>query len=321
VSILKTHILICCHNGALFLKEQIDSIINQQSSDFVIHIHDFASTDGTFEIADKFHIDFQELVIVTRHGDAPGACLSFFRAIKSLAELIRDDDCIFFVDQDDVWLPSKLMLVRREFKQQLQLTLSGYLVVFHDVAVVDENLNELRPSFYTGNPFSIPRDLECDRLLLANPVIGHTMAVSGKLLHRVSRIHNPSDYMMHDWATVLFASRLGAIYFIPEKLSLYRQHSSNVIGAYGRRKRSAVFGRLLKFSSSVCIQARAFAFDLGASFVKEPVIKILATKSHAYGCVKLAIIAFLKGPTLKRKLLGLFIGWNAFLTFLQSRRP
>lgn len=316
---MHTHILICCHNGSLYIKDQINSIIDQRTPDLTIHLHDFASTDGTLEIANEYNRRFHNLVKISSHDDAPGPCLSFFRAFKLLTKFVGDDDCIIFVDQDDVWLPSKLAEVHREFKHGMRLTPSGYVAIFHDVIVVDEKLNELRPSYYTGNPFLIPRDLDPDRLLFANPVIGHTMAISGKLLRRVSEIRVPSNYMMHDWAVLLFASRLGSIFFIPKQLSLYRQHGLNIIGAYGGSRRSNIVSRLLKFASSVCIQARDFARELEVPSSESALMWDLATRSNYYSCLNLSIVSFVKGPTFKRKLLSIFIAWYALLIFLKIR--
>ena len=43
-------VLMSTYNGAAFLKEQLDSILNQTYSDFVLYIRDDNSTDDTFEI-------------------------------------------------------------------------------------------------------------------------------------------------------------------------------------------------------------------------------------------------------------------------------
>lgn len=316
---MNTYVLICCHNGEKYIEDQINSILTQAHSITAIVIHDFNSKDNTLNIINSISTEKPGLINVIHHQDAPGASLSFFRAISLIAREINNDDCIFFADQDDVWLPSKVERVRKEFERLMASTTSGHVAVFHDVKVVDEKLFELRPTYYTGNPFSIPRDLAPDRLLLANPVIGHTMAVSGRLLRKVASVRNPSAYLMHDWAMVLFASRLGAIGFIPIALSLYRQHSSNVLGAYGRRRFHNIIGRILRFSDSVCQQARAFGKDLGDSSDGNTLIHRITSSSRAVGYAWLSVSALLNGPTYQRKLLSLFIGWHSLVYALTKR--
>lgn len=316
---MNIYVLICCHNGEKYIKDQINSILIQSHSITAIKIHDFSSKDDTLKISNEISENKPELISVIHHQDAPGAGLSFFRAMSLIAGEVNDDDCIFFADQDDVWLPSKVESVLKEFQRLMAANTTGHVAIFHDVKVVDENLTELRPTYYTGNPFSIPRDLAPDRLLLANPVIGHTMAVSGRLLRKVASVRDPSAYLMHDWAMVLFASRLGEIGFIPTALSLYRQHSSNVLGAYGRRRYYNIFGRIFRFSDNVCQQARAFAKDLGDSAGDNKLIRRLTISSRATGYAWLSVSALLNGPTYQRKLLSLFIGWHSLVYALTKR--
>jgi len=319
---MNTIVLMCCHNGSKFLMDQIDSILKQTCPVSEICIHDFGSTDGTYEIINKVNQINRDLFNIKRHEDVPGASLSFFQAISILAKRIKDDDCVFFVDQDDVWLPHKVELMLNEFKRIFASSASGQIAIFHDVKVVDQNLVELKPTYYTGDPFLIPRDLNPERLLLANPIVGNSMAISGRLLRKIATISNPSDYIMHDWAAALFASHLGSISFVPVVLSLYRQHSANLIGSYGRDRSFNILGKICKLfrlSKKTGRQALAFAQHLDESFENNTLLKHLAKSSKAKGYALLSISAFRKGPTYKRKMLGLFIGWHSIAYVLIRR--
>lgn len=306
----RVHVLMCCHNGERFVREQLASIAAQERPVQMIHVHDFASRDGTVQVVEAFAHGSAAPVALTCHADAPGASLSFFRALASLAASLANDDVVLLADQDDVWLPHKT----RKLLAAFETIPEPERAVFHDVIVVDSELAELRPTYYTGNPFALPRDLHHDRLLLASPVIGHTLVVSAPLVQRVVRMARPQRYLMHDWSLVLFASRFGRIGFVPEALSLYRQHSANVLGAYGRRRLRDVLRRVGGFSDAVVQQALAFTHDIepaaGECRQRGRVDRWLQALSRrapsaAYGV--LAASAFVLGPTLQRKGLAIFI--------------
>ena len=50
-------ILMSTYNGAKYIKEQIDSILNQTISDFAIYIRDDGSTDDTYNIIEAIEDD------------------------------------------------------------------------------------------------------------------------------------------------------------------------------------------------------------------------------------------------------------------------
>ncbi len=314
---MPTHLIMCCHNGEDYVQAQLASILTQSEPIDQFHIFDFASTDGTVaRIHDAFRTFAPQMrYALHRQPDAPGPALSFFRAFAQVLPLIRDDDCIFIADQDDVWLPGKVSAIRSIFHSEIANAPSGILMIFHDVEITDANLRPLQPSFYTGNPYQVPRDLAADRLLLCNPIIGHTMAVSGKLLRYVCQHATPTHYLMHDWAITLWASHTGRIvWYAQSPLSLYRQHAGNALGAHRRRPINEQFNRTRRFALQVTQQALGFAKDLQHA----PVISLNATDQKwrrlAYSGqftwrarLFLALLALRTGPTLKRKLLSAFL--------------
>ena len=314
---MSIHALMCCHNGGSYIGNQLESMFKQTLPLDFVHIFDFASSDNTVAEVERVSLLSQvPKIFITRMIDAPGASLSFFRAFEHLALIIEDGDCIFLCDQDDIWFTQKVASVVSIYEEANYNPVERHIAVFHDVEVVDSQLVRLRPTFYTGNPFSVPRDLAPDRLLLANPVIGHTMAVSGALIKAVVRYLSASNYLMHDWATILLASRIGKVIYIPLVLSLYRQHSTNVLGAYRQRPLSEMVIRTKKFSELVVRQAVSFSGSLLALkadglLIHQPKIDRalmrVDPKTQWLAFPLLAIWAIVRGPTLKRKGLGVFL--------------
>ena len=315
---MKKHVLLCSHNGENFIKDQILSIINQEEKIDYIHIFDFASTDTTYdqiiEIKET-HKNYAWNISKINH--APGPAASFFYAIKKVSPLISSTDFILLADQDDVWLKNKVSSVQQVFLKRIKSSPNNKLLIFHNVAITDEKLNIIQDTFYTGNPYSIPRDLSPDRLLLCNPIIGHTMALSGALLQLAAEKLQCDNYLMHDWAISLLASRTGEIVYAGSTpLSLYRQHSNNIIGAVRKRKLTEKFYRTYFFSKRVIHQAQEFGKLLQKIQKKIPhpnkldvFLEKINKKKYLYWLIypTLTILAIFRGPTIQRKLLSSFI--------------
>jgi rhamnosyltransferase len=139
---------------------------------------------------------------------------------------------VFSSDQDDVWQPTKLsrsldLMARLEAEHGRDTP----LLVHSDLAVVDQALRPLHPSFlrYQGIQNEEADPLEV--LLVQNYVTGCASLLNRPLLALALPI--PACCIMHDWWIAQCAAARGAIGFIPDPTILYRQHGANQIGATG----------------------------------------------------------------------------------------
>jgi glycosyltransferase involved in cell wall biosynthesis len=320
-------VVLCTHNGARFVEAQIRSILDQDEPIGSIHIHDFGSTDDTCAIVERMASADKDRMSLTRHHDAPGPAASFIAGLRLALAQLPADAWILFVDQDDIWLPHKLSVLRREIVERA-LRADRPALVFHDVRVVDNVLNTLRPTYYSGNPFSVPRDLTPIRLMMSNPAIGHTMALSKALAERVADWPDPDSYLMHDWLAILIASRIGQVHFIPDALSLYRQHDSNVLGAYRSNRRMLRVKRLMRFIDRQVRQAVCFSravadedrLAAGPAARENPVIRLELACRRGYRSAAraLALAAVRHGPTWQRKAIGVLLMGRALVGPLRN---
>lgn len=300
-------VVLCSHNGAAFIEEQIASILAQHAQIHAIHVHDFASRDDTRAVLARLSATAGGKLLVTCHDDAPGASQSFIRALRLTLPLLAEDALVFLADQDDVWLPGKVETITAAL-QARNVTCDMPLLLFHDVKVVDQTLQVMRPTYYTGNPFALPRDLAFARLVLANPAIGHTMLLSRSLIALIVGWPGIERYMMHDWLAVMIASRLGRVEYVPLALSLYRQHQSNILGAY-RTHRRASPRRLLQHADRLITQTMAFSHATHAARqqIAAPApsrLEVWMKGSYRRGAMALGISAIAFGPTWQRKAIG-----------------
>jgi rhamnosyltransferase len=319
------HVVLCSHNGEKYIQEQIRSILRQSETIDAIHVHDFASTDGTLVILDSLRSEAGGKLAITSHSDAPGTSASFIRALQLTEPLLGEKSCVFLADQDDVWLPEKLVTIKGELARR-QLGPNEPFILFHDVQVVDEELRLMRPTYYTGNPFRLPRDVDGVRLMMANPAIGHTMLLSPPLVHKIVAWPETGHYMMHDWLAMLIASRIGRIEHVPLALSLYRQHGNNVLGAFRTRPGVPSVTRLLNFVDRLINQAVSFSRAIrllpartGVPSSEQRSLEALCRQGYRTSAVALSIAALVRGPTWQRKAIGLLLLTRAFIGPLNRR--
>jgi rhamnosyltransferase len=103
----KVMVILATYNGERFLIEQIDSILNQEGVYIDIKIFDDGSTDDTLKILKKI----EENNTIAFHQNVPGkgsAAKNFLYAISQL-NFEEDFQYVAFSDQDDLWLPTKMI--------------------------------------------------------------------------------------------------------------------------------------------------------------------------------------------------------------------
>lgn len=324
---MNTYALICTHNGSKFINEQINSILNQTESIDFIYVCDFNSTDGTQEVILRI-CESNPKVFSRFYTYAVSAKNSFFEAFKYILSIACNEDYIFISDQDDVWALNKVETLKPFILKNVDESL---LLLFHDVLIADSNLEVIANSFYIGSQFLIPRDLTIDRLMMSNCIVGHTMVVSGSLLRLVVKNINEDKYIMHDWAITLYASAFAKIIFVPLKLSYYRQHESNLIGAHGEKNLKRIISKTYTFPDSVIKQAVSFQQEINKLTIDPSlslillshgsnsfIFKILNFPFDSLKFIPLSFFAFLRGGTLRKKAIGMLVLSAGLLNLLKK---
>jgi glycosyltransferase involved in cell wall biosynthesis len=220
----KISILLSTYNSESFLKEQIESILNQTITDWILYIRDDGSSDNTVSIIQKYCLDYENIIYVKDDLHNLGAKNSF---IKLLTDI--DSTYYMFCDHDDVWLPFKIERTLLKMKETESLHPNKPILIFTDLKVVDANLNLINSSLWTYQKTDPQHSKNTYSLSIANPVTGCTIMINKKA-KEVSLPMSPKS-LMHDLWIALNVSKYGFIDFVPEPTMLYRQHRVNVIGA------------------------------------------------------------------------------------------
>ena len=133
---MKVSIAMATFNGEAHLWAQCLSLLEQAQTPDEVVIVDDCSSDGTWEILQKFERVAPFTVHLRRNASRGGHVQAFAHALR-----ICTGDVAFLCDQDDVWLPGKVEAVCAELRR-----LPSVQVVLHDLDFCDENLRPIGQS-------------------------------------------------------------------------------------------------------------------------------------------------------------------------------
>jgi glycosyltransferase involved in cell wall biosynthesis len=220
-------ILLATYNGAIYLPAQLDSIRAQTHEDWTLLARDDGSSDETPEILRSYE-RADSRISVLRDGDGNlGVVRNFERLARNA--LGTSGDTYALADQDDWWHATKLS---RQL-EALRASRHPRTLVFTDLEVADARLRVRHPSFMAFQGIRHPDRVSLDRLLVQNIVVGNTAVVTRQLLELA--LPFPSNVHMHDWWLALCAAGAGNLVYLPEAMTRYRLHGSNVAGASGAK--------------------------------------------------------------------------------------
>lgn len=223
----KIAILMATYNGEKYISEQIDSIIKQTYTNWSLFISDDGSVDKTMDIVNKYVEQYPDKIfIVQGEKEKHGAKENF----DFLLQNVKDYEYYMFSDQDDVWLDRKIEILMDEMMKQEDKSVGEEAVlIFSDVKVVDETLKTMHDSFLNYcNLYWDEKNIFIN-CLIHNYAPGCSMLFNRKLYETAGRV--PSDAAMHDYWCILVAAALGTVVYVESPQVLYRQHSSNCMGA------------------------------------------------------------------------------------------
>jgi len=213
-------ILLATYNGEKYIKEQLESILNQTYANFNLLISDDKSTDNTVEILKEYEKKDNRIKVFTQETN-----LGYIKNFEFLLKQVTSE-YYMLSDQDDVWHKDKVS------KSYDKLTKENLDLVFCDLEVVDKDLNTIHNSMF--------RFLKIDKrikkyddyrlIYLDNCVTGCTIISRKKFLDLILPLPSTTKYLVHDYWIALVISMHGKFSYIDEPLIKYRQHGNNEIG-------------------------------------------------------------------------------------------
>lgn len=218
-------ILMATYNGEPFIRQQIDSILQQTYRHWHLYIHDDGSTDGTIDIIKSYSAKYADKITLLDYPQQGGAYENF---ISMMARV--DSRYFMFSDQDDVWHRDKIGKSWLAMQKLEKEHTDRPLIVHSDLRVVNSNGEILSPSFWNAAGM-YPKMFKTFEQRISNIVTGCTMLFNDNAkAAALDRI--PDGSPLHDeWVTICSCAKGGIVYSIDEPLIDYRQHDNNVLGA------------------------------------------------------------------------------------------
>jgi len=220
-------ILLATYNGSKYVEEQLNSILNQTWDDFNLIISDDCSTDETRSILAEY--DGQSNVTIYYQKSN----LGYKKNFEFLTSKITSEYCMFS-DQDDVWESNKI-------EEMMKVMMSGkYSLVYCDLKIVDQNLNEIHPSMIRFmNKLQQCNFNDFRSITIDNVVSGCALLTKKEIIDKAVPFANSP--FVHDWWLAVIATQVGSIFYLDKALVKYRQHVNNVIGIKSQQKEKFSF--------------------------------------------------------------------------------
>lgn len=254
----KVLILLASYNGEKYIRQMIDSILNQDHGNIQLVVSDDNSSDGTLSVLEAYAAEHPDKIIHYRSGLRFGCAQKHF---MHLLQKFQDAPYIMFCDQDDVWHSDKISRTLAKMRQ-LEQNPEIPALVHTDLRVVDQDLCEIAPSFCKHSCLDGNR-LALNQVLVQNVVTGCTTMINRSLAVLATRESVQEHMLMHDWWLALLASACGVASFLDVQTIDYRQHSSNSVGAKNVRSFAYLKQRLCSKSmrqslADAALQAEVF---------------------------------------------------------------
>lgn len=205
------------YNGAKFVAQQLDSIIDQTIKDFELIICDDCSTDNTLDIISKYASDDSRIKII-RNQNNLGFKKNFEQALRFCT-----GDFIALCDQDDIWEENHLEL--------LISNIGNNYVIAGNNQLVDADMKSLSSDFFSSHLFSLEKypdnsDILKKILLSGNCFQGASMLLKRDFLKLYLPL--PEDIPYHDSWLAALACSFNKFTCINTIITKYRQHDNQV---------------------------------------------------------------------------------------------
>lgn len=210
-------VAMCTYNGEAYLREQLQSIVDQSWKNLDIVIVDDCSTDGTVALLREFAA-VDNRIRVFENPENLGFIRNFSRAIQECQA-----DYIALADQDDVWLPDKLATLMAE--------IGDNLLIYSRVSLIDGDGNPLDGTFPRVKRIEGHCPLS---LIFDNCVTGHACLLRKELVDRA--LPFPVSLLAHDQWLAIAAAASAELKASDQVLSLYRLHQRNTVFGWGKDK-------------------------------------------------------------------------------------
>jgi rhamnosyltransferase len=241
---LRFAVLLAAYNGIAYLQEQIDSILLQEGVMVELFISVDISIDGSERWIDEIALDDSRIHVLPHGQKFGGAAPNFFRLFRDVS--FNNFDYISLSDQDDIWLPQKLLRAQQVLEGRSAQAYSSNALAFWE---------DGKTAFICKSQAQTQWDYLFEA---AGPGCTYVLKIALAKEIQLVAIEKLGDIAMvglHDWFIYAYARSKGYRWHIDDQALIhYRQHSQNQVGinsglkAFVHRARKVSSGWALKQS-------------------------------------------------------------------------
>ena len=211
-------IAMATYNGEVFLRKQLDSIFNQSLKPTEVIVCDDNSTDKTAQILEEYKIRYGLQYHI--NSERLGYIKNFEKAMS-----LCNGDYIALSDQDDIWTPNKL--------EVLVSLIENHSLISSDASLINAEDEIIQPSFAKYSKLKINLNEDVLHYIFNPFVTGCTTLFKRGLFLKSCPL---PAHIPHDFWLALNAKQTEGLVYTSEKLIMYRQHTSNTLGATKKNK-------------------------------------------------------------------------------------
>lgn len=207
-------VIICMstYNGEKYVKEQLESLLNQTYKNIEIYVRDDGSKDNTVSILEEYE---KQNKIHFIKGKNVGVVGSFYECLKITYD---NGEYFAYCDQDDKWHSDK---IERAIKKLEEKKEEIPLLYFSEFNYCDESLNFVNKSNLNKKGTSFENSIvECISFGIAE-------VFNKKLAEKILE-SGTENICFHDWWAYMIAAGLGKVIYDDEATVEYRRTGSNV---------------------------------------------------------------------------------------------
>ena len=214
---MRSSVCMAVFNGAMYLRPQLQSILDQLGPADELIVSDDCSTDASVMIIESMH---DQRVRLIKNAKRLGYVRNFERALERAS-----GELVFLSDQDDVWIANKLARMKQALIANPDAAMAHHERILIDAAgrVIGRG-PELGDGMRGGMSF-VAREFFKPRLW------GCALALRASTV-RLMLPFPPAVYAHDHWATIV-AALSGGVLFVPEPLIEHRAHDANVTPKHG----------------------------------------------------------------------------------------
>lgn len=206
----KVSVIMPVYNAERFLRESIESVLNQSFPDFEFIIINDGSRDNSLNIIKEYAEKDSRLKIIDQENQ--GVSVARNSGIKkSIGEYIA------FLDSDDIWKQNKLEIQLDEFKSDEELKICGTWAI-----VIGENGEEIKKFTY---PPLKDKDIKLSSVY-KNPFITSSLILKKEILNE-NKLFKAGTHLAEDYEFITKHIYKNKTKNIDKYLVKYRIHGAN----------------------------------------------------------------------------------------------